>query len=52
MSVAAPGDVLVTGPTWGRLGEGWLGETLGRVLVKGRSAPVETWRVRASGATT
>ena len=45
MSVAAPGEVLVTGATWRLLGERWQGETLGQVDIKGRRQPVEIWRV-------
>ena len=46
MSVAAPGDVLVTAGTWERLGGAWRGESLGQVSVKGRRGPVEIWRVQ------
>ena len=48
MSVAAPGEVLVTGPTWAVLGDHWHGDPLGRVAIKGRRQPVEIWRVRAA----
>ena len=41
MSRGEPGEVLVTGATWRLLGEGWDGESLGRVEVKGRRQPVE-----------
>jgi class 3 adenylate cyclase len=48
MSVAGPGEVLVTGATWSLLGDGRRGETLGRVAVKGRREPVEIWRLAAT----
>ena len=45
MSVAAPGEVLVTGATWRLLGGQWRGKPLGPVSIKGRRQPVEIWRV-------
>ena len=45
MSVAAPGEVLVTGATWRLLGEAWGGQPLGPVSIKGRRQPVEIWRI-------
>jgi adenylate cyclase len=46
MSVAAPGEVLVTGATWQHLGEGRQGDPLGPVSIKGRRQAVEIWRIR------
>ena len=45
MSVASPGEVLVTGPTWRLLGDRWQGRPLGPVTIKGRRQPVEIWRI-------
>jgi class 3 adenylate cyclase len=48
MSVAGPGEVLVTGATWHRLGAPRPGDSLGSVTVKGRREPVDIWRLLAS----
>ena len=45
MSVAGPGEVLVTGSTWYGLGSPRQGTSLGKVAVKGRREPVEVWRL-------
>jgi adenylate cyclase len=47
MSVASPGEVLVTGVTWRLLGDRWQGKPLGPVAIKGRRQPVEIWRIHA-----
>jgi adenylate cyclase len=45
MAAAAPGEVVVGRSTWDALGDGAAGVPLGAVRVKGKSAPVEAWRL-------
>ncbi len=47
-----PGQVVVSGATWGALGDGRQGSALGRRTVKGRREPVEAWVLAALEATT
>ena len=46
MAAGEPGDVVVGKATWEALGDGRAGEALGAVRVKGKTAPVEAWRLR------
>jgi len=45
MAAGSPGDVVVGKATWDALGAKRAGEPLGAVLVKGKIAPVEAWRL-------
>lgn len=45
MAAGEPGQVVVGKTTWDALGDGATGEPLGAVRVKGKSAPVEAWRL-------
>lgn len=45
MAAGEPGQVVVGGATWDALGNDRAGEPLGAVRVKGKSAPVEAWRL-------
>ena len=46
MAIGQPGQVVVGKATWDALGDERAGESLGAVRVKGKSAPVEAWRLR------
>jgi class 3 adenylate cyclase len=48
MAVGQPGDVVVGKATWDALGEERVGESLGAVMVKGKSARVEAWRLAST----
>jgi adenylate cyclase len=45
MAAGEPGQVVVGKATWDALGDDRAGESLGGVRVKGKSAPVEAWRL-------
>ena len=45
MAAGEPGDVVVGKATWEALGAGRAGEPLGAVRVKGKTVPVEAWRL-------
>ena len=44
-SVGEPGQVVVGRATWEALGDEQAGVSLGAVRVKGKSVPVEAWRL-------
>jgi adenylate cyclase len=46
MAAGEPGQVVVGKATWEALGDERAGESLGAVRVKGKTAPVEAWRLR------
>ena len=45
MAIGEPGQVVVGKATWEALGDERAGESLGAVRVKGKSEPVEAWRL-------
>ncbi len=45
-SIAEPGEVVVSGETLARLGDSAVADSLGKVRVKGKSAPVEAYVLR------
>jgi class 3 adenylate cyclase len=48
MAIGEPGQVVVGKATWEALGDERAGESLGAVKVKGKSAPVEAWRLAST----
>ena len=47
LQAAQPGQLLIDGPTFGRVEAGAVGERLRPITVKGKAGPVTAWAVRA-----